>query len=204
MDTTNKSEITVPNHDLVKESHTAQLIRKENLSDLLRKPRNISGPLTGFGSKLPRHDRNHDARRFETTNASFYGTAFKDSGRAIVKRHLNNSHIAAGREPVEKENIKRNVFLVAEILRKSDDPQHDTEAQRTWIGKEDAGIEAVRAGTVPKGVPKRDNGMSLPLGEGCRTLMPVKTEPGAYRRIRQDVTLRPLWDCNSRFKHEKI
>jgi len=194
----------VPNHDLVKEFQTAKLIRKENLTDLLRKPRDISGPIVGFGSKLPRHDRNHDARYFETTNKSFYGASYKQSGRNIVKKFLNTTQIPAGKEPLEKENAKRNVFLVAEVLRKNEDPQNDTEAQRTWINKADAGIEAVKAGRVPKGVPKYDNGMSLPLGEGCRAEMPIKTEPGAYRRIRQDVTLIPRWDYNSRFNYAKI
>lgn len=178
----------------------AKLIRKENLTDLLRKPRNISGPLVGFGAKLPRHDRNHDARRFETTNASFYGRPFKEQGRNIVQKYLNTTQIVAGKEPLEKENVKRNVFLVAEVLRKNEDPQHDTEAQRTWISKEDPGIEALKEGRVPKGIPKYDNGMSLPMGEGCRAEMPIMTEPGAYRRIRQDVTLIPRWNCNSRFK----
>lgn len=51
-----------PNLELVKSKPTEKMIRKENLTDLLRKPRDIAGPESGFGSKLPRHEPQHDKR----------------------------------------------------------------------------------------------------------------------------------------------
>ena len=190
----------MPNHDLIKEKPSRQLIQKENLSDLLRKPRNIRGPKTGFGSILPRHNKTFDQRCFETTNGSFYGAPLKETATNIVNAYQTLSKISAGKEPEEKSKEKRNVFLVGEVLRKCNDPQKDTEAQRSWINLEDPGITAVDKGKVPKGIPEYDNALSLALGKGCRIEMPIKTEPGDYRKIREDVTLVPQWNCSSRFK----
>lgn len=80
------------------------------------------------------------------------------------------------------------------------DPQHDTEAQRAWINKKDNAVDAVKLRQVPPGPPPHDNALSLPLGEGYRAEMPISSEPGAYRKIRQDVTLLPPWNCSSRSK----
>ena len=62
MATIKQTELCKPNMELVKEKPTEKMIRKENLTDLLRKPRDIAGPVSGFGAKLPRHDQKHDQR----------------------------------------------------------------------------------------------------------------------------------------------
>ena len=176
------------------------MIRKENLTDLLRKPRDIGGPESGFGSKLPRHEPIHDARHFDTTYGAYHGSALKESAKEIVQEFQKTLTMAAGKDAPAKSKIRQVMPLVGESIRTNNDPQHDTEAQRTWINKTDSAIEAVKEGKVPKELPKYDNALSIPLGEGYRAEMPISAEPGAYRKIRQDVTLAPQWSCSSRFK----
>ncbi len=60
--TIKQTELPAPDMELVQDKPIEKMIRKENLSDLLRKPRPIAGPESGFGSKLPRHSPKHDQR----------------------------------------------------------------------------------------------------------------------------------------------
>lgn len=200
MATIKETEQGKPNLELVKEKPIEKMIRKENLSDLLRKPRDLNGPESGFGSKLPRHEPLHDKRYFGTTYAGFHGSTLKESAKEIVQEHQKTLTIIAGKEVPAHLKQRLSVPLVGEVLRTNNDPQHDTIAQRAWINKRDAAVDAVNAGKVPKELPKYDNALSLPLGEGNRAEMPITAEDNAYRRIRRDVTLVPQWNCSSRFK----
>lgn len=200
MATINRTELGPPNHELIKERPTEKLIRKENLTDLLRKPRDISGTLSGFGSKLPRHEPTHDKRFFGTTYGHFFGKPIKSTATNIMNTFRATSSIPAGREPVTTHMNRNHVLMAGEILRKDGDPQKDTEAQRSWICKVDPCIEAAQRGQTQRLLPKYDNALSLPLGEGEHAEMPIMSAPGSYRRMRMDVTLGPSWKCSSRFK----
>lgn len=95
------------------------MIRKENLTDLLRKPRKIEGPESGFGSKLPRHDAKYDQRFFDTANCDFYGKRLQLTAREIVKDHQQTLAKIAGSDPPPKNKERTNFPLVSEAMRKS-------------------------------------------------------------------------------------
>lgn len=84
----------------------------------------------------------------------------------------------------------KSELLCAEKLRLSEDPQHNTIIQRTWLPTQDPGVKARMQGTSG-GIPKEDNENSLPLGTGQYFAQERKDQPGAYRKIRTDVTTAP-------------
>ncbi len=106
-----------PDMELVKDKPTEKMIRKENLTDLLRKPRDLAGPQSGFGSKLPRHEAKHDQRYFGTTYGGFFGKPLQASAKQIVQEFQKTMTLVAGADvpPPTKEHRT----LVGETLRKS-------------------------------------------------------------------------------------
>lgn len=95
------------------------MIRKENLSDLLRKPRELSGPQVGFGSKLPRHGLRHDQRFFETTNGHFFGKPLQASAVEILQQTQRSGSLAAGTHLEKAPREPKPCPLVGEVLRQS-------------------------------------------------------------------------------------
>ena len=78
------------------------------------------------------------------------------------------------------------------------DPQVDSVAQRAWLGFKDPGMYAIEKKAVPKGLPAVDNQTSLAFGEGAWKDHPKEFEPGAYRKIRTEITMVPNWKCTSK------
>lgn len=62
--------------------------------------------------------------------------------------------------------------------------------QRTWLYQQDPGVRAVNDGKAGKAqMQMYDNATSLPLGDGYHSLKKFDDSVGAFRRIRQDVTM---------------
>lgn len=62
INTIKQMEHPIPNLHLIRADSIPNQVCKDNLTDLLRKPREIQGPKSGFGSKLPTHHPDHDKR----------------------------------------------------------------------------------------------------------------------------------------------
>jgi len=173
---------------LAKEKPTEKLIRKENLSDLLHKPRDISGPLFGFSARLPAHGADHNKRYFETSYRAYYGYPGKFGAPKVVDTYLMTNAFAAGKERVPRHLPKSHVLMAGEILRKSGDPKYDTETQRVWIGKKDPSVLVAESSASFQPLPDTDNALSLPLGDGERARMLLLERPGIYNKKKTDVT----------------
>lgn len=187
MNTINRTELGVPDLQLVKERPAEKLIRKENLSELLRNPRDVSGSSAAFSARLSSHDPGHEKRYFETTYGAYFGQPGKLGAPRIVDTFMMTSAFAAGKERSGRQLPRSHVLMAGEILRRSGDPKYDTETQRVWIGKRDAGVLAAEAG-VFKAVPPTDNALSLPLGDGERARMLLLDRPGIYNKRKTDIT----------------
>lgn len=94
---------------------------------------------------------------------------------------------------------EKSELLCAEKLRLSEDPQHNTIIQRTWLPHEDAGVKARLSGKI-EGFLKIDNENSLPLGTGEYFTQQRKDAPAAYRKIRTDVTTAPCEHTRMAFR----
>jgi hypothetical protein len=86
---------------------------------------------------------------------------------------------------------EKSELLSAEKLRTSSDPQYNTIIQRTWLPTEDPGVKA-RMSNKKSDVPLVDNENSLPLGTGDYFKSEKKQDPGAYRKLRTDITTAPV------------
>ena len=60
--------------------------------------------------------------------------------------------------------------------------------QRTWIYKDDPSVQIAKDGIKSQVLPY-DIATSLPMGDGVYAIQKKSSEPNAFRRIRQDVTL---------------
>lgn len=168
----------------------------------------MPGPPSGFGAVIPKHPESWDQRYFETTYNGLYGEAPKKTKSGSSPQDLatfattNQVFYNTGKELVGNsagvsykpgflDSLKeKSDLLCAEKMRNSSDPQHNTVIQRMWLPTEDPGVKARVTGNVGS-VPKTDNENSLPLGTGDYFSKERKDEPGAYRKIRRDVTTYP-------------
>lgn len=80
--------------------------------------------------------------------------------------------------------------MVGELYSKRYDPQEQTDVQRSWLYQQDPGVRAVNEGKSGKGQMQFfDNANSLCLGEGIHATKKFDDSVGAFRRVRQDVTI---------------
>lgn len=90
----------------------------------------------------------------------------------------------------EQQGIHKISNLVGEVYSKKYDPQEQTDVQRSWLYQQDPGVKAVNDGIASKSQMQMfDNANSLPMGEGIHATKKFDDSVGAFRRIRQDVTM---------------
>jgi len=198
---------------------TKKVINAENIAALTLVDREVSGPSSGFGSLIPRHEATHDKRYFETTNQAFYGRGSSAPRRTQAGNsdfHFTTTsmmHFTAPRDDTfgsaglaskskfdELAGIAGSDKLVAEQLRKNPDPQHNTVIQRSWMYTADPGVTSRLKQTMNLDLPATDNENSLPLGLGAYASRPKANEPGAYRHKRMDVTMQPREHMEMNFR----
>lgn len=166
----------------------------------------MPGPSQGFGSILPKHSESWDKRYFETTYNSIHGepqpkpkTDAKDSQTFVTTnqvfyntgKELIGQSAGVSYKPGYLDSLKeKSELLCGEKLRVSEDPQHNTIIQRTWLPTQDPGVKA-RISKNTGELLKFDNENSLPLGVGEYFTLQRKDNPGAYRKIRTEVTTAP-------------
>lgn len=127
-------------------------------------------------------EKKPEASHFTTTNQTFYNT-----GKELINQSAGLTY-----KPGFLDSLKeKSDLLCAEKLRTSSDPQYNTIIQRTWLPTEDAGVKA-RLTVKDSGVPKTDNENSLPFGTGDYFKSERKQDPGAYRKLRTDITTAPV------------
>ncbi|OMJ72777.1 hypothetical protein SteCoe_28695 [Stentor coeruleus] len=186
---------------------TQQTMQKSNIISLTHIERETTGPKSGFGAVLPKHPDTWDKRYFETTYNCVHGEpgskpkptvpehsnfittnqTFYNTGKELVGNSAGISY-----KPGFLDSLKeKSELLCAEKLRTSEDPQHNTVIQRTWLPTQDPGVKARLSGNKIE-LPKVDNENSLPLGIGQYFVQEKKDNPGAYRRVRSDVTTAPV------------
>lgn len=144
------------------------LITTENAPVKGEEQRPLSGPASGFGAGINRHDeRHHDKRYFNTSYGDFHG--YSNTWRGS-ERTCNSLMAHAG---VTSEADERRVTgvkvgrLVGESHRESSNPAVDSRMQRSWLYSEDPSLRHIHLGGR-RGPPSQpDNELSLPLGNGA-------------------------------------
>ena len=192
--TTNQQDLQNPKVHFAKQKPVLSMINKYNIAELSLVDRPVQGTKSGFGAVITRHPDNHDARYFNTENRDNFGQpAPQGPTETVANFKQTNSSLAGGNlRPIDKQGIKALSNLTGEIYSKSFDPQEQTDVQRSWLYQQDPGVRAVNEGVANKDQTFfYDNALSLPMGEGVHATKKFSDEPGAFRRIRQDVTRIP-------------
>lgn len=190
--TTNQQEIQNPKVHVRKEKPILRMINKYNIAELSLVDRPVKTTEQGFGAVIPRHDATHDARYFRTENRDNFGEKGQEAPtQATAAYEQMQSTLAGGNaRPLDTQGIKKISNLVGEVYSKAYDPQEQTDVQRSWLYQQDPGVRAVNSGQAgQKQVQFYDNANSLPLGEGIHATKKFDDSVGAFRRIRQDVTI---------------
>lgn len=166
-DTSNRVDFAHPGtrKEFVHPPDKAKFIVKETVPEVCYEERRpIPGNTRGFGAVLNRHTEGHDRRFFNTTHGDSYG--YQPGGRtatcldpsAMTHRGLST------REMDTKVASRRVGRLCGEDFRESDNPARDTRTQRTWLYHPDASLRHIDV--ERPALPKEDNELSLPLGDG--------------------------------------
>ena len=190
--TTNQQEIQNPKVHVRKEKPILRMINKYNIAELSLVDRPVKTTERGFGAVIPRHDATHDARYFRTENRDNFGEKGQEAPtQATAAYEQMQSTLAGGNaRSLDTQGIKKISNLVGEVYSKAYDPQEQTDVQRSWLYQQDPGVRAVNSGQASqKQVQFYDNANSLPLGEGIHATKKFDDSVGAFRRIRQDVTI---------------
>lgn len=136
------------------------------------KRRPLEGEQRGFGSVLDRHDPTMEGiRYFESTNRDDFGYPAKEE----IKSKVPSDFLAAGVSVTymaERPEGMKVSDLVGEQFKPDSDPGENTNVQRTWMGRRDPALKALRE-RLAKGItsgkpvlPAKNNEMSVPIGEG--------------------------------------
>jgi hypothetical protein len=176
-----------------KEKPILRMINKYNIAELSLVDRPVKTTAAGFGAVIPRHTAGYDVRTFRTENRDNYGETVSQ-GPAETVASFKNTQAGCNIRPIEKQGTHMISNLVGEVYSKNYDPQEQTDVQRSWLYQQDPAVRAVNEGKGGKDARNNqmqffDNALSLPLGEGIHATKKFSDEPGAFRRIRQDVTM---------------
>jgi len=150
--------------------------------------RPVDGPTSGFGSALKRHNDNHDARFWSTASGEFFGYGDNRSIRSCPST-LRPSGIASEDAENRASGMKCGQ-LCGESFRNDDNPGMNTHIQRAWLPGQDAALRHIHRGGSKPELPRVDNHLSLPLGDGAMSKVraDLKARSGSLARIATNIT----------------
>ena len=188
--TINKTELPHPDKMRIPERPKLRMINKYNIAELSLVDRPIAGPERGFGSIVKKFDKDYGKPYFNTTNHDFFGVPKHENPAETVNSFSKTWSTNSGQRNYDpKQGLKKISGLTSEVFNNEADPQEHTEVQRTWIYRKDNAVEAVKQDVHKTSqIAEYDNANSLCLGKGEHYYHKKSTEPGAYRKLRTDIT----------------
>ena len=130
----------------------------------------ITGPKSGYFSKIPRHPPEIKKGLFKSTYqddclSQFEKSKFKSATGEILRSTGINSGIPSEYESINKKHI--NSLLANERYNKSHESKYNTEVQRSWTYHRDPAIKAVEDLKIDNATrrpwPQEIKFMSLPM-----------------------------------------
>lgn len=167
--TTNVSDFMHPrSHPMFasKKQSSPALINTANAPVCPPEKRPLRGPDSGFGAGISRHQKDHESRFWNTSSTDFYGAP---SQRRDMKKEPS-VHQPAGVSSEHEENRGTGMMcgqLCGEHHCASDNPAIDTRTQRSWMPGTDPALTHIHHGGTKKTLPREDNHLSLPVGDGA-------------------------------------
>jgi len=176
--------------------------------------RDVTMNITDFGSTFKKHGADHDRHFMLTTYQQNFDRATNPTAQEVIEKEGKKLTSFAGYN-VRAEHlkgIKMTSTLTGEVFKAEQDPQQNTRVQRSWLPYVENAIQAAENNirknddaNMSSGFKSTDKlanykanssqvlpydiATSLPMGDGVQSVKSKYMEPGAFRKIRTDVTL---------------
>lgn len=128
--------------------------------------RPVPGNQSGFGAVIKRHDKTHGQRHWNTTHGDFYGGGSRVPNLRTDPVDKPFAGVSTAADEVRTQGLKTGC-LAGENFRESSDPASDTRTQRAWMYGSDPALRNIAYGGSKPALPREDNELSLPLGDGA-------------------------------------
>jgi len=176
--------------------------------------RDVKMNITDFGSTFKKHGPDHERHYMLTTYQQSFDRKENPTAEEVIEKDGKRLTSFAGYNlrPENLKGIKMTSALTSEVFKTEKDPQQNTRVQRSWLPYVENSIQAAEENirkaeetnlaTGFKTTEKLANykatnsqllpydiATSLPLGDGVQALKSKYMEPGAFRKIRTDITL---------------
>jgi hypothetical protein len=154
--------------------------------------RPLPGNARGFGAVLNRHEENHDQRHWNTSTGDSFGYGV-GSRRNIMRREPSEIPHGSGVSTEHEEGRSQGLrvgILCGEEYRDRGEPASDTRTQRSWLYTHDASLRNIHHGGSRPNLPKFDNELSVPIGEGAmaKVRADLKERQGRLFRTATQIT----------------
>jgi len=176
--------------------------------------RDVKMSMTNFGSTFKKHEPDHERFYMMTSYQQHFDRPEKPTTQEVIEKDAKRVTSFKGyvSRPEEQKGIKMTSTLTGESFKTQLDPQQNTRVQRSWLPYVEGAIQAaenninkndtINSSTGFKAsdrlanyrannsqVLSYDIATSLPIGDGEATLKSKFMEPGAFRKVRSDVTM---------------
>jgi len=175
--------------------------------------RDVKMNMTDFGSTFKKHDAEHQRFHMLTTYQQTFDRPQHITAQDAIDREGAKLRTFAGNNarPQNQQGIKMTSPLTGEAYKTQSDPQQNTTVQRSWLPYMENALSTAQENMNKSQTANLSHGFkstdcllnykttnsqslsydiatSLPLGEGEHALKSKYMEPGAYRKVRTDVT----------------
>jgi len=197
------------------QSKTFTLITDTNMQKYATEiKRDVKMNVTDFGSTFKKHGADHQRLFTMTTYQQYFDRPINPTVEDVIEKDGSKLRSFAGgnHRPEAEQGIKMTSPLMGEVYKTERDPQQNTEVQRSWLPYKENALrvaednmsksQQMNASSNFKATDKLTNykannsqvlsydiATSLPVADGVHTLKSKYMEPGAFRKVRTDVTI---------------
>jgi len=196
-------------------SKTFSLLNETNMQKHATEiKRDVKMNITDFGSTFKKHGQEHQRLYSMTTYQQFYDKPQNPTSQDVIEKDALKLRSFAGgnAKPESSQGIKMTSPLVGEVYKTQKDPQQNTEVQRSWLPYIENALRVADSNMRKSQEMNTSNNFkttdrltnykannsqvlpydiatSLPVADGMHALKSKYMEPGAFRKIRTDVTI---------------
>jgi len=197
------------------DSKRITMLHGKNFSqEITDKTRDVKMSMSDFGSTFKKHNLDHQRFFNMTTHHEAFDRPTKQTPQEFTQTQLEKLNRFGGKNPrpYEQTGIKMTSALTGEQYKNQKDPQQNTKIQRSWLPYKENALEAAENNIKQNTMRNTSLGLkttetlanyrtnltqtlpydiatSLPMEDGVYALKSKYMEPGAFRKIRSDVTM---------------
>lgn len=176
--------------------------------------RDVKTNITDFGSTFKKHEADHQRFFALTTYQQFFDRKENPTAQETIDQAGSKLTSFAGYKgrTENAKGIKMTSTLTAEVFKSEKDPQQNTRVQRSWLPYVENSIKVAEDNIQKNDTVNASSGFktndklanykltnsqrldydiatSIPVADGEHVLKSKYMEPGAFRKVRSDVTM---------------